>query len=270
MIEKLIPTIQRVCDYQLKSYREGRVEFTTKAGPTDFVSEVDIQSQQMIVEQIETLFPDAGILGEEGCAKRVFEAELLFVIDPLDGTSNYRSKLDNWAISVGLLKNGCVHEGLIAFPLLNHIICHSDLSPYTALHFHSPDDLFLFGTDRLFDHQQFHFKNLKKRLLGATVPTIYFCLREAFQNRPGFDFALLGTSKLWDVAGVAACLKQVGGSLLNLDGEELLERDLLRLYTAPDRSITRFFPIIASANPSIARLICQTLKDEKEQKRQSS
>lgn len=262
MIELLKPIIQKVSDFQLKHYENSDIQFCTKAGPTDFVSEVDIQSQEMIVSEIEDLFPKAGILGEENCQKNVTDSEYLFVIDPLDGTSNYRSKLDNWAISVGLLKNGSVFEGIVAFPKQGVIKASNECLSFTDKKAIPSEQLYLFGTDRIFELQTFTFKNLKKRVLGATVPTIYYCLKEAFQNRPGLDFALLGTSKLWDIAGIAACLKNAGGSLITLDGQELLTSEILSLYTNSDGTFTKANPVIASVYPEVATLIQEFLNSK--------
>ena len=259
MIEKLSPVLQQVSDFQITAYESKRIIFDTKAGPTDFVSEIDLRSQEMIVKRIKKEFPGAGILGEEGIQENVFESEYLFIIDPLDGTSNFRSKLDSWAISVGLLKGGKVFEGVIAIPKLGKLFCSSELDEFAAFQYTSADHLYLVGTDRLFEHHIFPFKNLKRRILGATVPTIYYSFQEAFQNRPGFDFALLGTSKLWDIAGIAACLKQRGGSLLSFEGTELLEVDILAEYTRFDKTFSTTMPIIASVNPTIARRVLETI-----------
>ncbi len=265
MIERLKPIIQKVSELQLGRYHTAGLTFDTKASPCDFVSEVDIKSQEMIVGAIEKEFPEAGVVGEEGVQTRVEDSGYLFVIDPLDGTSNYRSKLDCWAVSVGLLKNGYVYEGIISIPSTGTIICSPELQPNRKFTFTSNEELFLFGTDRVFEQQTFPFKYLKKRIFGATVPTIYYCFKEAFQGRPGFDFALLGTPKLWDIAGAAACLKQLGGSLLDLEGTDLLETNLISKYCNHDETITKSFPVIASLSPEIAKLILETIQIQQKQ-----
>jgi fructose-1,6-bisphosphatase/inositol monophosphatase family enzyme len=260
MIEALKPIIQKVSEFQLEQYRTEGLTFDTKSGPCDFVSEVDIKSQEFIVEEIEKEFPGAGIIGEEGVQERVLDSEFVFVIDPLDGTSNYRSKLDNWAVSVGLLQNGRIFEGILAFPLHNSIVCSPEMKPDHEVAFSSAEDLFLFGTDRVFEQQTLPFKNVKKRLFGATVPTVYYCFKKAFQGRPGLDFALLGTPKLWDIAGAAACLKQLGGSLLDLEGTDLLRANLIAKYSKKDLSISKSFPVIASLCPAIADLVLEAMQ----------
>ena len=70
--------------------RELDLLTVTSKGPKDFVSEVDREAERAIVEVLLASFPDHGILAEEGTAKGTnADAENVWIIDPLDGTTNF-------------------------------------------------------------------------------------------------------------------------------------------------------------------------------------
>jgi myo-inositol-1(or 4)-monophosphatase len=73
----------------------------TKSSSTDMVSEADRAAEAFLVARLRTLRPDDGILGEEGTESRGTTG-LRWVIDPLDGTTNYLYRLPQWAVSVAV------------------------------------------------------------------------------------------------------------------------------------------------------------------------
>jgi myo-inositol-1(or 4)-monophosphatase len=87
---------------RLLTSREGRVEVAaTKSSPTDVVTEMDRQSEELIRSRILAARPSDAILGEEGgLIGNAGNAQVLWVIDPLDGTVNYLYGLHDWAVSI--------------------------------------------------------------------------------------------------------------------------------------------------------------------------
>jgi len=92
-----------------------RVDVSTKTSGTDMVSEMDRASEALIVEGILASRPDDAILGEEG-ASREGTSGVRWVIDPLDGTTNYLYRHPTWAVSVGVEVDGRVEVGVVAAP----------------------------------------------------------------------------------------------------------------------------------------------------------
>ena len=77
------------------------LDVETKASVTDYVTEADTGAQRRIVERIEETYPADAVVGEEGDArKHLREGETAWVIDPIDGTTNYVRGLPVWATSV--------------------------------------------------------------------------------------------------------------------------------------------------------------------------
>jgi myo-inositol-1(or 4)-monophosphatase len=87
---------------RLLTSREGRVDVAaTKSSPTDVVTEMDRRSEELIRSRILAARPSDAILGEEGgLIGNAGDAQVLWVIDPLDGTVNYLYGLHDWAVSI--------------------------------------------------------------------------------------------------------------------------------------------------------------------------
>ena len=81
---------------------------TTKTSPTDTVTIMDKRSEKMIIESILQARPDDGFLGEEG-AERESKSGIRWIVDPLDGTTNYLYNLPGWCVSIGVQAQ--VHSG---------------------------------------------------------------------------------------------------------------------------------------------------------------
>lgn len=85
-------------------------------GIADFVTDADVASERRIAEVIRSAFPDHAILGEEENAGDV-NSEHLWVIDPLDGTTNFAHRIPHFAVSIGYLHNGQAECGVIWNPI---------------------------------------------------------------------------------------------------------------------------------------------------------
>jgi myo-inositol-1(or 4)-monophosphatase len=88
----------------------------TKSSDTDLVTEVDRRSEAAIVSAIRSARPDDGILGEEG-ADHTGSSGVRWVIDPLDGTTNYLYGLPPFSVSIGAEVDGALALGVVADPL---------------------------------------------------------------------------------------------------------------------------------------------------------
>ena len=83
----------------------------TSKGPKDFVSEVDREAERQIVETLLAAYPDHAILAEEGTAKGAnADAENVWIIDPLDGTTNFLHGFPQYCVSIALAHRGQVTQ----------------------------------------------------------------------------------------------------------------------------------------------------------------
>lgn len=84
-----------------------------KTGAHDLVTDGDKAAQRVIFDFLNDRFPDDSFLGEEENLSRVGTSGHQWVIDPIDGTTNYANYKDPWAVSVGGVENGSAVRGAI-------------------------------------------------------------------------------------------------------------------------------------------------------------
>jgi myo-inositol-1(or 4)-monophosphatase len=95
-----------------KLTKQNRVYYK---GSIDLVTEADKMSEELILAQISRRYPDHGILSEESAAKNE-QALMRWIIDPLDGTTNYAHGFPFFCVSIALEKEGTVALGVIYDP----------------------------------------------------------------------------------------------------------------------------------------------------------
>ena len=94
----------------------------TSKGPKDFVSEVDRGAEAAIVETLLEAYPDHGILAEEGTVNsKVKNPDNIWIIDPLDGTTNFLHGLPQYCVSIALQHKGIVTQGVVYDPNRNDL-----------------------------------------------------------------------------------------------------------------------------------------------------
>jgi myo-inositol-1(or 4)-monophosphatase len=89
----------------------------------DYASEIDEQAEKAVIKELRKAYPDAAFLGEEGGAQG--KGSAVFVIDPLDGTSNFLHGFPHWCVSIALVENGEPQHGVIFDPLRNELFTAS-------------------------------------------------------------------------------------------------------------------------------------------------
>lgn len=92
--------------------------FEVKAkGVNDFVTEVDINAEQEIIYHLQKAYPDHAILGEESGLLGSKDAEYRWIVDPLDGTTNFIRGLPHYAISIACVYRGKLEHAVVLDPV---------------------------------------------------------------------------------------------------------------------------------------------------------
>src|ERR1700742_314082 len=95
----------------------------SRKGPADFVSAADKAAERAILDELRHARPDWGVLAEEGGRIAGDPAKPRWVVDPLDGTSNFLHGLPHFAISIGLEKNGEIIAAVVYDPIREEMFC---------------------------------------------------------------------------------------------------------------------------------------------------
>jgi len=102
----------RAADYVRNAVRPA-VHAWTEKSQHDFVTEVDRAAEALIAEAIMLEEPDSVIIGEELSPQRMARGELVWIVDPLDGTTNFLHGYPQYAVSIECLVDGKLAAGVI-------------------------------------------------------------------------------------------------------------------------------------------------------------
>lgn len=102
--------------------RIDSLEITSKAR-NDFVSEVDRQAEAIIIKHLSKAYPDHGFLGEESGLKKGNEFQ--WIIDPLDGTTNFLSGIPHYSVSIALKYKDRLEQAVIYDPVKDEMFTAS-------------------------------------------------------------------------------------------------------------------------------------------------
>ena len=117
MLTTAVKAARRAGNIISRGARDLDLLTVTAKGPKDFVSEVDRAAEAAIVETLHAAYPDHAILAEEGTARdRNPDAENVWIIDPLDGTTNFLHGFPQYCVSIALAHKGIVTQGVVYDP----------------------------------------------------------------------------------------------------------------------------------------------------------
>lgn len=106
----------------------GKLLFTSQSnahnirqkGAVDLVTEMDLASERLIKQELQSRHPEIAFFGEEDGGE-AWQNGLVWVVDPLDGTTNYANNLDHYCVSIALCNNGTPIVGALAHPAKNQV-----------------------------------------------------------------------------------------------------------------------------------------------------
>jgi myo-inositol-1(or 4)-monophosphatase len=100
-------------EFVIKAASEFNRESIEYKGLNDMVSYVDKETELLLVEGLRTILPDAGFIAEEGTGQKTDNQEFAWIIDPVDGTTNYMHGLPVFAISIALMQKDKIISGVV-------------------------------------------------------------------------------------------------------------------------------------------------------------
>jgi myo-inositol-1(or 4)-monophosphatase len=90
-------------------------------GPSDYVSQADRKAEEIILGELSRARPTYGFLGEEGGESKGTDGQHRWIVDPLDGTTNFLHGIPHFAVSIALERDGDVVAGVIYNPVSDEL-----------------------------------------------------------------------------------------------------------------------------------------------------
>ena len=120
LLDLAVDLAERAGRLLLDEAPDRAADVATKSSRTDMVTAVDRASEALIVDALREERPDDGVLGEEG-SSRAGTSGVRWVIDPLDGTTNYLYGFPLFAVSIAVEVDAVVEVGVVAHPSLGEL-----------------------------------------------------------------------------------------------------------------------------------------------------
>ena len=224
----------------------------TQKARHDYVTEIDRASEQQIVREIKRFHPDHAILGEEGGEQG--ESEFVWIIDPLDGTSNYLHGMPHFGISIALQEKGRTEHAVVYDPMRDEMFSASRgggahlnntrirVSARTSLDNAIVATAFPFRQRGMMSVYTGIFSDIYKKIedirrYGSAALDLAWVA--AGRMDAFFEIGL----KPWDVAAGALIVREAGGVVSDFDGSDAVENSH-SILAAPYKLMTPLRQII--------------------------
>jgi myo-inositol-1(or 4)-monophosphatase len=196
--------------------------------PRNLVTEIDKKIETQIRQIILKKFSSHKIIGEEFGGQKLSRNDFVWIIDPIDGTTNYIQGLPICCISIGLWQNNSPLVGVVYNPILNQLFTaargQGAFLNGKRINVSEKKSLKLgfggFGWGRNIEKAQVNFPKLipllhKVRTLGSATMEMCFIALGVY------DFHIQNEINVWDFAASAAILKEAGGEVTEIKGGNL-------------------------------------------------
>ena len=209
----MIKVAEKASKLLIRDFGEVEKLQVSKKGPRDFVTKTDRQVEKIIIDELRKSKKNYSFLTEETGSITNKDKENIWIIDPIDGTTNFLHGIPHFAICIALKSKGEVISGLIFDPIKDEMFfAEKDKGAYLnnqRLRVSSKNNI----EDCLFssNNEGVKFSNLNMRCSGCAA------LDLAYVASGRLDGFFHNEINLWDVATGALMVKEAGGIVNNLD-----------------------------------------------------
>lgn len=236
-------------------YRSAKndLDIEEKSTSVNLVTKYDKMIQSFLFDDLSKIYPTATFLGEEGDENKTLKDGYCFIIDPIDGTTNFIKGFQHSAISVGLAKDKELIAGVVYDPDLENMFyaekgkgAYLNGSPIHVSDCKMQQSLVLFGTCP-YEHELAH------KTFELTEKVFYKCLEVRRGGSAALDICYVASGKCdlffefilrpWDWAGATLILNEAGGFATTIDKNNLDMNKLDSFVCGNSNNIKEFYEI---------------------------
>ncbi|MGN1329249.1 MAG: inositol monophosphatase family protein [Eubacterium sp.] len=254
MIEEIVEIVRKAGEIYKSANEDLGIE--DKGSSVNLVTKYDKMIQDFLFSELKKLIPDCTFLGEEGDDNKSLTDGYCFIIDPIDGTTNFIKGFCHSAISVGLAKDREIIAGAVLDPDMNNMF-YAERGKGAYLNgkrIHVSDcgidkSLVLFGTCP-YEHELAHktfeltekifYKAIEVRRTGSAALDI--CYVAAGKADLYYEMIL----RPWDWAAASVILSEAGGQALTFDKKEISADRIDSFVCGNENSLKDFYEILQS------------------------
>lgn len=230
VLEEIIEAAKECGGVMLNADRSD-IGIKDKAGKANFVTTYDCKIQKMIQSKLSVILPEAEFLGEEDDCEINKNAEFIFIVDPIDGTTNFIKNYHMSCISIGLVRNGKRYLGVVHNPYLDEtfyaISGEGAFLNGERIHVSNEDmenSILLFGSSP-------YNTELAKASFDMAYEYFTKCLDIRRSGSAALDLCSIASGRAeiyfelilspWDFAAGALIVEEAGGVITTIDGGEV-------------------------------------------------
>ncbi len=228
---------QQLLDWQSKVTAEKKADGS-------LVTEADVAVDRYLTEQIQTRYPDDAIISEE-LSHDYKDSEATWVIDPLDGTTNFTLGLHFWGVSIARITKNQPTMAVLYFPVVDEMYhaCKGQGAFENNKQIHTDQreisrNTFLFKCSRTMKYYSVDLP-CKNRMYGSAA----YSLCALARGNALIDIDI--TPRIWDIAAGWLIAEEAGGYIDTLDSSKPF--DLAPTVDYP----TKGYPVLAAANQQV-------------------
>lgn len=229
MLKKITEIVKEAGKIVLSAHNQENT-ITAKEGKKNFVTKYDVAVQEFLFKELGKAFPDAQFIGEEG--ENDFSTDgLRFIIDPIDGTTNFMQDYRCSCISVALCNDNDVVAGVVYNPYTDELFsaekgkgAYLNGDRISVSERPLSDGLALFGTS------PYHPENTDETF--SLLRKVFDFSRDIRRSgSAAYDICMIACGRCevffekslqpWDIAAGTLILKEAGGIALKYDGTEI-------------------------------------------------
>jgi myo-inositol-1(or 4)-monophosphatase len=182
-------------------------------GPTDFVSNADLKAEKIIIEELKKARPYYSIISEEDGSEVNKDKNNTWIIDPIDGTTNFLHGVPHFAISIALKSENEIVSGLIYDPIKDEMF------------YAEKDNGAFFNNQRIRVSKKKELNSCLFATGGTTKNEVALPIRKsgsaaldiAYVAAGRYDGYFQNDLNLWDIAAGIIILKEAGGMINEID-----------------------------------------------------
>lgn len=232
------------------------LDIEEKGSSVNLVTKYDKMIQNFLFEELTKVIPEAHFFGEEGADNKELTDGYCFIIDPIDGTTNFIKGFQHSAISVGLAYNKELILGVVLDPDLDNIYyaekgkgAYLNGKPIHVSNCKLQESLVLFGTCPYEHH-------LAPETFKLAEKIFYECLELRRSGTAALDICYVASGKCdlyfelilrpWDWAGATMVLLEAGGVFSKVNEEKLYPNEIKSYVCGNPQNIKEFYEIYKS------------------------
>ena len=212
-LNMMIKAAEKASKSIIRDFGEVEKLQVSKKGPYDFVTKTDKYVEKILIEELSKIKKNYSFITEETGSIKNKDKDNIWIIDPIDGTTNFLHGIPHFAICIALKSKDELISGLIFDPIKDEMFfAEKDKGAYLnnqrlRVSKKSSLDDCLFSSN----HEGVKFSNLNMRYTGCTA------LDLAYVASGRLDGFFHNKINLWDIAAGTLLIKEAGGIVNNID-----------------------------------------------------